>query len=91
MKMINDHRHYDACCIHEGSLVEAAEVLDRAPGCIVGPGPTAYVLHLNPTPICPFACHGDDNDDDDNDDDDDDDNGDDNADDDNDDNGDDSK
>ena len=54
---------------HEGSLVEAAEVLDRAPGCIVGPGPTAYVLHLNPTPICPFACHGDDNDDDDNDDD----------------------
>ena len=49
---------------HEGSLVEAAEVLDRAPGCIVGPGPTAYVLHLNPTPICLFACHGDDNDDD---------------------------
>ena len=59
---------------HEGSLVEAAEVLDRAPGCIVGPGPTAYVLHLNPTPICPFVCHGDDNDDGNDDDDDDDDN-----------------
>ena len=48
----------------ERPLVEAAEVLDRAPGCIVGPGPTAYVLHLNLTPICPFTCHGDGNDDD---------------------------